>query len=84
MKRKIYFVFLIVLILSALLNAFGIVNAMTSLKYETAHPGDCISIISGSDLCAAIVNMKSIIAVAVVLIYLLLYFQNKILKTQKQ
>ena len=55
-----------------------------SLKYETDSAGDCISIVSGRDLCAAIFNMKVMIAVAAVLIYLLRYFQNKILKTQNK
>ncbi len=84
MKRKFYFAFLLILIISVLLNAVGIVNAMMSLKYETDSAGDCISIVSGRDLCAAIFNMKVMIAVAAVLIYLLLYFQNKILKTQNK
>ena len=84
MKIKIYFAFLIIVISSILINTVGIFNTMTSLKYETESSGNCVSIISGRYLCAAILNMKIMIVVAVVLIYFLLYFQSKIFKTQNK
>ena len=84
MKRKIYSLFLGILIISIPLNVFGILNTMVSLKYETENPKDCISRISGDDLCTAIIRMKAMIVIALVLIYLLLYFKNRILKTQKK
>ena len=33
---------------------FGVINTMVSLKYETDSPGDCISTVTGIDLCEAI------------------------------
>ena len=82
MNRKIYFVILSILVISLPVNFFGIYGAKVSLKYETNNPGDCISTISGTNLCDFIFNMKIMIFVAIFVIYFLLYFKNKILKTQ--
>ncbi len=82
MNRKIYFVILSILVISLPVNIFGIFGAKVSLKYETNNPGDCVSTFSGANLCDSIFNMKVMIVVAVFVIYFLLYFKNKILKTQ--
>ena len=84
MNKKIYFVILSILIISLPVNIFGIYAAKVSLKYETNNPGDCISTISGTNLCDFIFNMKIMIVVAIFVIFFLLYFKNKILKTQQQ
>ena len=84
MKKKIYFIVLSILVISLPINIFGIFGAKVSLKYETNNPGDCISTISGTNLCDFIFNMKIMIVVAIFVIFFLLYFKNKILKTQQQ
>ena len=84
MKRKIYFIVLSILVISLPLNIFGIFEAKVSLQYETNNPGDCFSTISGINYCESIIRMKVMFAVAVILVYFLLYFKNKILKTQQQ
>lgn len=62
------------------LFALGIVNTMVSLKYETENPGDCISTISGTDLCNAIRNMKRNIVIDLILLVVLFIFKSKIIK----
>lgn len=46
------------LFLTAFINGFGIINTMVSLKYETEAPGQCISSVSGDDLCVALQRCK--------------------------
>jgi hypothetical protein len=46
------------LFLTALINGFGIINTMVSLKYETEAPGQCLSSVTGHDLCAALQRCK--------------------------
>lgn len=46
------------LFLAALLNGFGIINTMVSFKYETEAPGQCVSSVSGNDLCATLQRCK--------------------------
>lgn len=53
---------------------------MVSLKYETDNPGECISIVTGVDLCKAIRNMKIYAVVDSIIIIILLIFKNKIVK----
>jgi len=49
--RRIYFAILVVSLILIPIIGFGIVNTMVSLKYETENLGDCISTVSGIDLC---------------------------------
>jgi hypothetical protein len=51
----------------ALLYTFTIINVMVSIKYETVYPGQCISQITGDDLCAALRSSKLISAVSFIL-----------------
>lgn len=46
------------LFLAAFINGFGIINTRVSLKYETENPGQCLSSVSGDDLCAALQRCK--------------------------
>lgn len=82
-KRKIYFIVLCILVFSVLLNFLGIINSMVSLQYETDRPEDCISTLTGLNLCDSIIRMKVMISVAVLMIYFLLFFKNKILNSGK-
>jgi len=80
MKYKYFVILIIVLILIIPIQIFGIINTMVSLKYETENPSDCISRITGIDLCNSIKNMKISIAIDFLIILLLLIFKKKIIK----
>jgi len=64
--------------LGILVFAFGILNTMVSLKYETDSPTDCISLVTGQDLCLTIKVLKGLIIVCIAIIVLLLIFRNQI------
>lgn len=57
--------------------AYGILNTMVSLKYETDSPTDCISLVTGQDLCFTINVLKGLIIVCIATIVLLLIFKNR-------
>ena len=54
MKKKTYNITLILTFIGILFFAFGVLNTKVSLKYETEDPNDCISNVTGTDLCKAI------------------------------
>ncbi|WP_375720250.1 hypothetical protein [Saccharicrinis sp. FJH54] len=81
MRKTIYYIALILFVFGILLNILGIVNTIVSLKYETDNPGDCISLVTGSDLCESIARMKIWILICVLLITILLIFRKRLLKT---
>lgn len=68
------------MVISIPILIFGIINTMVSIKYETENPGDCISLISGDNLCAAITQFKIIIAINIVIIIILMIFRKRINK----
>ena len=80
MKLSYFKILLITLVLLIPFFAFGILNTMVSLKYETDNPAECISKISGVNLCNALRNMKIYIAIDVIIIVFLLILKNKIVK----
>ncbi|MNT66594.1 hypothetical protein D3C72_2046690 [compost metagenome] len=81
--NKIYYrILLCAAIFGLFLFPFGILNTMVSLKYETEGGGDCISRITGNDLCQSIVQMKSFLGISALLVLILLIFKRKILKSQ--
>jgi ABC-type Mn2+/Zn2+ transport system permease subunit len=83
MKRARKIIFNLLLGLSVLgipVFTFGIINTMVSLKYETNNPTDCISSVTGQDLCLTIQILKALIVACFVIIILLLAFRKRILK----
>lgn len=48
----------VLLYLTAAVNGFGIINTQVSLKYETQVAGQCISSVTGRDLCADLLACK--------------------------
>lgn len=52
---------------------------MVSLKYETDKASDCISVISGDNLCESIKNMKVYFIISVILTAILIIFKRRIL-----
>jgi len=79
-SRKIVFYILIGLsVIGIPISVFGIINTMVSLKYETKSPSDCISLVTGQDLCMTIQMLKALTVAFVLIIMLLLVFRKRIL-----
>ena len=53
-------------------SAFEIVNVMVSLQYETDGPNECISHVTGSDLCASLRLCKTMAIVFFIIATVLL------------
>lgn len=80
MKVKHYTFLIISLIILALIFVFGIVNTMISLKYETNFDNDCVSTISGDNLCNSLRKIKYLFYIDLIAILVILLFQGKIIK----
>jgi len=83
MKRTKKIIFYTIIGLSVLgipVFAFGIINTMVSLKYETDSPTDCISLVTGQDLCLTIQVLKGLIATCILTVVLLAVFKKRILQ----
>ncbi|OOV16598.1 hypothetical protein BXU10_20830 [Flavobacterium sp. LM4] len=78
--KLIYFSLVVISILGILVAPYGIVNTMVSLKYETENIQDCVSNVSGKNLCDTIRNLKIIFVFCLLLLVCLIYFRKKILK----
>lgn len=60
--------------------AFGIINTMVSLKYETDSPTDCISLVTGQDLCLTIQVYKGLIIACILTLIILSVFRKRVLQ----
>lgn len=80
MSRIFYFVLIFFFAIGFLFFAFEVVNTMLSLKYETNYPDDCISAISGTDLCLMIKIFKGLTVICGVGLISLLFFKRKIVQ----
>ena len=80
--KLIYFSLVVISILGILVAPYGIVNTMVSLKYETENIQDCVSNVSGENLCDTIRNLKIIFVFCLLLLVCLIYFRKKILKRE--
>ena len=79
-KRKfVYFLLVTISVLGILISPYGIINTMVSLKYETENIQDCISNVSGKNLCNTIRNLKIMFVFSVLLLAGLIYFRKKII-----
>jgi high-affinity nickel permease len=79
--KNLYFNLLISAIaIGVVIHLFGVVNTMVSVKYELESSADCISPISGVDLCYALSKYKSITAVFTLAILVMVIFRKKIIK----
>jgi len=79
MRKIVYFSLIVISVLGTLVAPYGIVNTMVSLKYETENIQDCVSNVSGENLCDTIRNLKIVFVFCVLLLILLIYFRKKIL-----
>lgn len=80
MKKTVYAAIISFLILVIMVSVFGVINTELSQKYETANPRDCISLITGRDLCLWIKTFKIIIIVCLILASGLVSFRHRIVK----
>ena len=80
MKSKYFNRLILGLIILIPIFYFGIFNSKVSLQYETNNPGDCISQISGRNLCQEIEQMKILITIDIIVIVLLMLFRKKIIR----
>lgn len=67
-------------ILSIPLFAFAILNTMVSLKYEVGDSSECISSVSGEDLCQTLKILEGVILMSLLVISVLLIYRKRILK----
>ena len=80
MNKSFYLVFLIISFLGIPFFALGILNSMVSLKYETENLTDCISKVTGTDLCLTITVFKVLTVLSALSFVGLLIFKNRIVK----
>jgi uncharacterized phage infection (PIP) family protein YhgE len=76
-RKLIYFLLLGISILGILLAPYGIINTMVSLKYQTDNITDCVSNVSGENLCDTIINLKIVFIDCVLSLIALIYFRKK-------
>ncbi len=81
--KLIYFLLITISILGILITPYGIINTMVSLKYETENIQDCISNVSGENLCNTIRNLKIVFVVCFLMLIFLIYFRKRILMNKK-
>jgi ABC-type Mn2+/Zn2+ transport system permease subunit len=79
MKKIFYLTLLAISILGIPLSIFGIVNTGVSLKYETKNSNDCLSIVTGQDLCLTIKILQGLFVICILVAAMLLFFRKKLL-----
>jgi ABC-type Mn2+/Zn2+ transport system permease subunit len=83
--RKAFFYLLLILSITGLfIFPYGIINTMVSLKYETENITDCISVVSGENLCITIRNLKISFIICLIVLIFLLYFRKRILEQNRK
>ena len=81
-RKLIYLSLIAISIVVILISTFGIINTMISLKYETENIQDCISNVSGENLCETITSLKIVIFFSFLVLLCLIYFRKKLLKNE--
>lgn len=79
MKKSVYQTIISVLILVIVLSVFAVVNIQVSLKYETENMKDCVSKITGKDLCEYMKMLKIIVIACLILTSGLISFRYKLI-----
>ena len=80
MIKPIYYILLILGLIGIPLFEFMAFNSMVSLKYETKELTDCISLVSGIDLCKTIKVFHFLAIISGLVFIGLLVFKKRILK----
>ena len=79
-KKITFFVTLLVSFVGLWISAYAVVNTEVSLKYET-HEDDCLSLITGRDLCLESIIFQSLAVLSIAVIVLLIVFRKWYFKT---
>ena len=82
MKRNFFNLILLLLFLCILFFAYGLLNTSVSLKYETNN--NCISQVTGSDLCFTLKIWEYGILIFIVAIIAMMALRNKIIKKHEE
>ena len=80
MKKSVYQTIIGLLILVIVMSVFAVVNIQVSLKYETENMKDCISLVSGRNLCQDLLVSKIIIVICLIFVSGMLSFRNRIVR----
>ncbi|WDF48040.1 hypothetical protein PQ459_06045 [Chryseobacterium sp. KACC 21268] len=80
MRKSGYQTIISLLILVIVMSVFAVVNIQVSLKYETENMKDCISLISGRNLCQELLVSKIIIVICLIIVSGMLSFRNRIVR----
>jgi len=80
MKKSVYKTTISILILVIVMSVFAVVNIQVSLKYETENMKDCISLVSGRNLCQDLLVSKIIIVICLIIVSGMLSFRGRIVK----
>ncbi len=80
MRKSVFQTIISLLILVILVSVIGIVNTEVSLKYETDNAKECISRITGRDLCQLIKTSKIVVIVCLILTSGLISFRYKLIR----
>ena len=80
MKKSVYQTIISLLILVIVMSVFAVINIQVSLKYETENMKDCISLISGRNLCQELLVSKIIIVICLIVVSGMLSFRGRIVK----
>lgn len=80
MKSIIFYIIIGVLILSIPIYLIGFLNTGVSQEYETNNPEDCVSLVSGKDLCQQIRIYKILVCSTIVVLITLMIFRKRILR----
>lgn len=79
MKKVVFFIILCFSIFGIPIFYFAKINTGVSLKYET-EPGECISNISGIDLCKQIDYYQNMIIFCMIVLVVLLFMLKPLFK----
>jgi len=78
-KKIIFYTLVGLSVLGIPIFAFGIINIMVSLKYETNNKTECVSLVTGQDLCLTIQVLKGLIVACILILIILTVFRKRIL-----
>ncbi len=77
--KKVFFLILLGLsLIGILVLGYGIINTSVSLKYETNYSTECISLITGKDLCLTIKVLQTLLVICILIITTLLILKKRI------
>ena len=76
-------ILIVILFIASLIFAFGVVNTMVSLKYETNSPNGCISTVTGANLCDSIKFNKIAALLSFLLAIVILNYRVSFIKNKK-